>query len=550
MTTQILAIIPARGGSKGIPRKNLRSLNNRPLISYAISCARSSKHAIDVYVSTEDPEIKSIASKLGAGIHDRNEQLSLDAVTLDPVIYHAWKKLETENGKTYQLIITLQPTSPLLRTSSLDAAIDHILDNPEVDTTLSAKEDTHLTWKQREGHFVPNYSERLNRQYLEPVYTETGGFVITRPRCMSENGRIGAQVHLYLLSGGEEIDVDTHADWSLCEYHLRRRKVLFVVAGYPAIGLGHVYRTLLLANGIMDHHVSFLVTRESELAYQLISRSNYEVYIQEHEQLLNDVTELLPDVVINDILDTEADYIQALRSQGITSINFEDVGEGSTLADLVVNALYPMHEGRDSAKYHYGHPYFCARDEFLLTPRKEIAESVRHVLITFGGTDENKLTRKVLEAIGPECLSNGIKVHVVLGLGYDPDDNLEDYPGVEVARNVNNISDYMLNADIIFTSAGRTVYEISCIGTPTIIMSQNAREETHFFASEEHGFLNLGRGTACTTDDILDSFQRISRDHEWRQESARRMEDCDVRNSRSNVMRLLRDTIEKHDEIQ
>lgn len=300
----------------------------------------------------------------------------------------------------------------------------------------------------------------------------------------------------------------------------------------------------------MDHHVQFLVTRDSELAYQLIARNNYEVYLQEREQLLDDVTQLLPDVVINDILDTDITYMRALQSSGITTINFEDMGEGSLSADLVINALYPVHDSRDSDNYHYGHSYFCARDEFLLTPRKEITPEVKVVLITFGGTDEKKLTRKVLQAIWPECLTHNIRVQVVLGLGYDVDDNLADYPEVEVLRNVNNISDYMLCADLIFTSAGRTVYEISCIGTPTIVMSQNAREETHFFASKEHGFVNLGRGQNCDSDDILGAFRRVSQDYEWRQECARRMAACDVRSSRSNVMRMLRNTIEKHNEIQ
>src|SRR5690554_1908894 len=124
-----LIVIPARGGSKGIPRKNLRMLDGKPLIQYAITTALGSLHKPDVYVSTEDEEIALISEKLGASIIKRELDKAGDETTLDPVIYDSMTKAEAIEGKEYQLIVTLQPTSPLLKTESLDLALSAMLKN-------------------------------------------------------------------------------------------------------------------------------------------------------------------------------------------------------------------------------------------------------------------------------------------------------------------------------------------------------------------------------------------------------------------------------------
>lgn len=94
---QILAVIPARGGSKGIPKKNIRLMNGKPLISYSINNAKNSKYITDVFVSTDSDEIAEVASDCGAEIIKRDKSLSSDLVTLDPVIYHAKIVQKTQN---------------------------------------------------------------------------------------------------------------------------------------------------------------------------------------------------------------------------------------------------------------------------------------------------------------------------------------------------------------------------------------------------------------------------------------------------------------------
>ena len=116
----ILVVIPARGGSKGIPRKNLRLLGEKPLIYYSIKNALQSKYNLDVFISSEDEEILNTAHKFGAKTHRRDLSISDDKTTLDPVIYDCYLHAKNVENKDYDLIVTMQPTSPLLLSKSLD----------------------------------------------------------------------------------------------------------------------------------------------------------------------------------------------------------------------------------------------------------------------------------------------------------------------------------------------------------------------------------------------------------------------------------------------
>ncbi|HEY9049468.1 MAG TPA: acylneuraminate cytidylyltransferase [Ohtaekwangia sp.] len=536
----VLVIIPARGGSKGIPRKNLRPLNGKPLIYYSINLARASVYKPDVYVSTDDEEIAYFSRKFGAKVHLRDNNLGGDLVTLDPVIYEAYTKISSQENKQYDFVITLQPTSPLLTTYSLDQALKRIHERPEIETILSAVNDTHLTWGKNEGGYFPNYKARVNRQQLPPVYKETGGFFISRASIVTPAARIGKAVDLYEVPVGEAIDIDSHEDWSLCEYLLQRKTILFCISGYPQIGLGHVYNCLTLAHHIMNHKIVFLVDKKSDLAFAKIKENNFEVH-QEETSLLEDIQKLAPDIVVNDRLDTDANYVKQLRQLGFKVVNIEDLGEGSAYAHVVINAIYP--EKESPANHYYGPDYFCAREEFLLHGEKPIRPQLKKVLLSFGGVDPNNLTRKTLQSIYTFCMENKISIQVILGLGYANEDTLKEFSSVEITRNVKNISDYMYDADIVFSSAGRTIYELALLGTPSIIMAQNERELTHFFASGENGFLHLGLGSTATESVILGALNECL-PLEKRQAMHERMMRHDIKNGRKRVIKLINELIE------
>ncbi len=538
----VLVVIPARGGSKGIPRKNLRSLQGKPLLYYAIHTALQSRYSPDIYVSSDDDEILSLSRKIGAKTIQRSSQISKDATTLDPVIYDAFKKIEQLENKAYDLIVTLQPTSPLLKANSLDEAIGILQRHPEIETVISATDDTHLTWKKENDRYVPNYNKRVNRQYLTPVFKETGGFLITRSNIITESSRIGKEVELYLLESGESIDIDTYEDWNLCEYYLKRKKILFVVSGYREIGLGHVYNTLQIANNILDHQIAFLVDTKSQMAFDKIASRNYMVYMQENEDIGDDIKRISPDIVINDRLDTELAYVSALKSLGIKVINFEDLGAGARKADLVINAIYPE---KEILPHHYfGHQYFILRDEFLFSEPRTVSKKVSRVLLTFGGVDPNNYTRKVLESIYDYCLQNSITLSVVAGFGYRDYHTLKKFTHITVHKNAVDIAEHMKQADIIFTSAGRTVYEIASLHIPAVVLAQNERELSHFFASEAYGFTNLGLGYNVDNEALLRVFQNLVESYESRKEVGLLMEKTDLRQGRKRVLKLIKNIVE------
>ncbi len=538
----ILVVIPARGGSKGIPRKNLRTLAGKPLIYYGIQTALKSKYSPDVYVSSDDNEILSISQQIGAKIIKRNFQIARDVTTLDPVIYDAYKQVKKLENKRYDLIITLQPTSPLLKTSSLDDAISILIQKPQIETVIAATDDTHLTWKREDDKFLPNYKERLNRQYLTPVFKETGSFLITRSNIISENNRIGKNVELYLLNSGENIDIDTYEDWNLCEYYLKRKKILFIVSGFQEIGLGHVYNTLLIANDILNHHIEFLVDDKSQLAYDKISSKNYTVSMQKHENIIEDIKVLQPDVVINDKLDTDVFYIKSLKSLGLKVINFEDLGSGAKEADLVINAIYP--EKEILSNHYFGHRYFVLRDEFMLSQPRTISKEVKNVLLTFGGVDPNNYTLKVLESIYDYCIERNIDISIVAGFGYQHYNSLSQFKNISIFQNATNISEHMKKANIIFTSAGRTTYEIASVNIPAIVLAQNERELTHFFASEEYGFTNLGLGYNVKNEEVLNVFSALSENYETRKQVSSLMAQTDLRLGKERTLKLIKDIVE------
>ena len=152
---KILAVIPARAGSKGIPNKNIRIVGGHPLIYYAIRNAIQSEMITDVIVSTDSSEIQIIAKQMGVKCHWRDKSLCGDEITLDAVIYDAIPK-----NIHWNYVVTMQPTSPTLSVETLDKGIRYTIEG-DYDTVISAINAPHLTWGVKEGRFVPNYSKRL-----------------------------------------------------------------------------------------------------------------------------------------------------------------------------------------------------------------------------------------------------------------------------------------------------------------------------------------------------------------------------------------------------
>lgn len=533
-----VAIIPARGGSKGIPRKNIRLLDGKPLISYVINAAKNSKYIDVVVVSTDDEEIRLTAEKYGVEVLKRPDELANDEVPLDPVIYYALKKLESD-GLDIENVATIQPTSPLLKAETIDKVFEKLITENR-DTVLTAIDDRHLSWSYENGEYKPNYSERKNRQYLPSEYRETGAVLVSRRRVINEFSRIGRNVTLFEVSKEESIDIDSPTDWWVAEKLLKQKTVIIRVDGYKDIGLGHIFRTLTIANQIIDHKLIFLMNQEYRMGIDLVKSQNFRIELFDGKNAAVKIIELKPDIVINDILNTEKDYILQLKNAGIKVFNFEDLGEGAEYADGVFNALYP---GRVPSNHFYtGEKYYCARPDFIDADINPVREKVSNILLTYGGADPNNLTLRTLETIAN--MDYEFKITIIVGPGYTKINELKQKiklynKEIVLHQYVRNMAEFMLDADVIFSSAGRTMYEIAMVGTPAIIIAQNSREMTHLFGHNYNGFINLGLHMDVDSNDIRKSLTRLINDKEMRLLMNRRMLKHDLRKGLERVFSII-----------
>ena len=545
--TNCLAIIPARGGSKGIPRKNIRLLGRKPLIAYSIEAALKSKYIDRTIVSTEDEEIAEISKLHGAEVIKRPNELGEDNVPLDPVIFHAVNSIEKKENIKYDFVLTIQPTSPLLTTETVNKTIEIML-NGDHDTLISVKNETHLYWTEVKENFIPLYKERKNRQYLDPIYKETGAILISKRESIAEDSRIGDKIFLFKIPKEEGIDIDTYQDWWIAENLLKKQSIVFRVDGDNEIGLGHVYRMITLANRmIFNHNIIFLMDNAKRLGIEKVKEYRYPIITFEGEDaLFKNLEKINPNIVINDVLDTDKRYILKLKKRGYFVVNFEDLGEGSEFANIVINALYE--NSYPPENHYYGYKYVCFRDDFFIFSKKEVQKDVKKILITFGGADPNNLTLRTLKAVEKLNLKD-IFIKVILGLGYNQKEELNNYVialkkegfMVNVKENIKMMAKEMYNTDIVITSNGRTIYEVASIGTPCISISQNEREVRHLFVHNSRSVMDLGMAYNVSEDNIAFAIRELIENYELRKEMNKKLLKFDLKKGIDRVLRLIFD---------
>jgi CMP-N-acetylneuraminic acid synthetase len=229
MSEGIIAVIPARGGSKGLPRKNVRLLGGKPLIEWSIEAALGARHVTRTCVSTEDAEIAEIARRAGAEVIMRPERLALDHVQNNDVVRHV---LETVGVDRYRHLALLQPTSPLRRAEHLDGCIEAYL-QPGIRTAMTVAPVDHHPGKSvvlsDEGLVEPFTSladmER-RRQEMTPCFRQNGAvYLVTVEDFLSLNRFYLPPCAGYRMSGDESVDIDCELDLIVAEFLLARRRV-------------------------------------------------------------------------------------------------------------------------------------------------------------------------------------------------------------------------------------------------------------------------------------------------------------------------------------
>lgn len=223
----IIAIIPARGGSKGIPRKNILPLAGKPLIAWSIEAARTSRYVERVIISTDDREIASISGEYGAQIVWQPPEISGDTASSESVLLHALDCLKHDEGHEPDLVVFLQATSPLRRSDDIDNAIE-TFNEQHADSLFSGCYAGRFTWTLTRNGAEPNNYDPAHRPRRQEIGRETveenGSMYLFKPWVIRRYAsRLGGAVAVYVMPRLYSFEVDEREDLELMERIIQAR---------------------------------------------------------------------------------------------------------------------------------------------------------------------------------------------------------------------------------------------------------------------------------------------------------------------------------------
>jgi N-acylneuraminate cytidylyltransferase len=248
---EVLALIPARGGSKSIPRKNIRPLAGHPLIAYSIAAGLAAESVTRLVVSTDDEEIARISRRYGAQTPFlRPSEVSQDNTPDLPVFEHALAWLAENEGYTPEIVVQLRPTSPFRRVWHIDQAVYRLLENPHADavrTVCAPFQNPFKMWQiTTDGFMRPlletQFKEPYNmpRQALPDVYWQTGYVdAAWTDTILTRHSMTGDRILPLVIDPSEWIDIDSLDDWRRAERLLESGEITFDDLGFEINAVGN-----------------------------------------------------------------------------------------------------------------------------------------------------------------------------------------------------------------------------------------------------------------------------------------------------------------------
>jgi len=223
---KIVSIIPARGSSKSIPRKNIVDFAGKPLMLWTIEQAKASALVSEIYVTSDSKEILEIADSAGVRPIIRPPELSTDIATSESALIHVLNQIKEEP----EYIVFLQATAPLRKSKDIDNAISQLIDGA-ADSLLSVTKAYDYIWKESEGTISSlnfDFLQRKRRQDIKPLYYENGSIYVFKPDILEKYGnRLGGKISVYYMEPWQMVDINDNADLEWAEWlfikHLKNK---------------------------------------------------------------------------------------------------------------------------------------------------------------------------------------------------------------------------------------------------------------------------------------------------------------------------------------
>jgi len=217
----IICIIPARGGSKGIPKKNIIDFLGKPLLAWSIEDAKNSSLIGQVYVSTDDTDIAKVAEQYGAKVIERPKEISGDFASSEEALQHAVQEVQKEGGQAIDYVVFLQATSPLRETEDIDKAIEKIISEDADSLFSGASIGDFLIWRKSGGKLESvnyDYADRKRRQDFKEQFVENGSLYIFKPEILLRyNNRLGGKIVVSEMEFWKSFEIDDMDDLNFCQ---------------------------------------------------------------------------------------------------------------------------------------------------------------------------------------------------------------------------------------------------------------------------------------------------------------------------------------------
>ncbi|MDR2406864.1 MAG: acylneuraminate cytidylyltransferase family protein [Bacteroidales bacterium] len=221
----VITIIPARGGSKGIPQKNIMLFCGKPLIAWSIEEALNARLVDDVYVTTDDKTIASISIEYGAKIINRPAEFATDSSSSEDALLHAIEVIESD-GIVIDAVVFLQATSPIRESSDIDGAVKRFYEKQADSLFSSCLLEDYCIWSFDDAHkesITYDYKNRGNRQSRKPYFLENGSIYIFKPAILKkQKNRLGGNIEKFEMPFWKSYEIDSFDDIEICEVFMKK----------------------------------------------------------------------------------------------------------------------------------------------------------------------------------------------------------------------------------------------------------------------------------------------------------------------------------------